>query len=172
MCLCIATNLQVGSSLVLISENTSGLHNELSSSLGPWDLLRVPSISIIIKYSTISQIIQVHNHIYFSRWISMIIIVWRLEFIPDTKNSDCLLTKEKGLGVLHFEFMVLPLTVNTVILEHVCLQQQTNNYNTHTTNSQQTHFTHFLKFTIGLRIWRRKKERKGNGKVTDAKIQM
>ena len=83
-----------------------------------------------------------------------------MEFIPDAKNCDCLLTKEKGLGVLHFELMVLPLTVNTIILEHVCLQQ-TNNYNTHTTNNQQTHFTHFLKFTIGLRIWQRKKERKG-----------
>ena len=122
MCLCITTNLQVGSSLVLISENTSGLHNELSSGLSPWDLLRVPSISVIIKYSTVSQIMQVHTHIYLSRWISITIIVWRLEFIPDPKNSDCFLTKEEGLGVLHFEFMVLPLTVNTIILKHVCLQ--------------------------------------------------
>jgi hypothetical protein len=43
-------------------------------------------------------------------------------FLPDAKNSDCLLTKEKGLLVLHLEFTVLPGTMNCIILEHVCLR--------------------------------------------------
>ena len=38
---------------------------------------------------------------------------------PAAKHSNLLLTDEKGLGVLHLNFMVLPLSVDSVILEHV-----------------------------------------------------
>jgi len=43
--------------------------------------------------------------------------------VPDAENSDWLLTEEKSFVILHLKLMVLPLTVNTVILKHVCLQQ-------------------------------------------------
>ena len=43
---------------------------------------------------------------------------------PAAKHSNLLLTKEKGLGVLDLDLMVLPLSVYTVILEHVGLQKQ------------------------------------------------
>lgn len=43
--------------------------------------------------------------------------------LPYPENSDWLLTKEKGFLIFDLKFMVLPLTVNTVILKHVCLQQ-------------------------------------------------
>jgi hypothetical protein len=49
--------------------------------------------------------------------------------IPDTKDSDGLLAKEKGLRVLDLEFMMLPLTVNCIILEHVGLRTQTQSPN-------------------------------------------
>jgi hypothetical protein len=39
--------------------------------------------------------------------------------VPDAENSDWLLTEEKGLLILDLEFIVFPLTVNTVVLEHV-----------------------------------------------------
>lgn len=45
--------------------------------------------------------------------------------IPNTKDSDGLLTKKKGIGVLDLDLMVLPLTVNTVVLEHVGLSTAT-----------------------------------------------
>ena len=41
--LAIKQNLQVSSSFVLVSEDTSRLNNKVSSSLTPWDILRVPS---------------------------------------------------------------------------------------------------------------------------------
>lgn len=41
--------------------------------------------------------------------------------VPDSENSDRLLPEKKGLGVLNFQFVVLPLTVNTVILKHIGL---------------------------------------------------
>jgi hypothetical protein len=33
----------VSSSLVLVSENTGGLHDIVGTSLSPWDFLRVPN---------------------------------------------------------------------------------------------------------------------------------
>lgn len=39
-------------------------------------------------------------------------------------NSDGLPSKEKGLFVLDLEVKMLPLTVNTVVLEHVGLCSQ------------------------------------------------
>lgn len=47
---------------------------------------------------------------------------WRHN-LPYAKYSNRLLTKEKSLLILNLELIVLPLTVNTVILKHVCLQQ-------------------------------------------------
>jgi hypothetical protein len=41
---------------------------------------------------------------------------------PAAKDSNLLLTEKKGLGVLDLDIMVLPLSVDGVILEHVCLQ--------------------------------------------------
>lgn len=41
--------------------------------------------------------------------------------LPDAENSDGLLAKEEGVGVLHLDFVVLPVTVNSVVLEHICL---------------------------------------------------
>lgn len=49
--------------------------------------------------------------------------------IPDTKDSDGPLAKEKGLRVLDLEFMMLPLTVNCIILEHVGLHTQAQSPN-------------------------------------------
>lgn len=40
---------------------------------------------------------------------------------PAAKHSNLLLTDEKGLGVLHLNLMVLPLSVDSVILENVGL---------------------------------------------------
>ena len=40
---------------------------------------------------------------------------------PAAKHSNLLLTEEKGLGVLHLNSMVLPLSVDSVILENVGL---------------------------------------------------
>lgn len=42
-------------------------------------------------------------------------------YIPAGMNSDGLFTEEKGLIVLNLEIMMLPLTVDTVILEHIGL---------------------------------------------------
>jgi hypothetical protein len=41
--------------------------------------------------------------------------------IPVSKDSYWLLTEEKGFRVFNSEFIVFPLSVNTVILKHVCL---------------------------------------------------
>ena len=41
---------------------------------------------------------------------------------PAAKDGYLLLAEEKGLGVLDLNIMVLPLSVNSVILEHVGLQ--------------------------------------------------
>lgn len=41
--------------------------------------------------------------------------------VPDSENSDKLLAEKEGLGVLDFQFVVLTLTVNTVILKHIGL---------------------------------------------------
>lgn len=41
--------------------------------------------------------------------------------LPDAKNSDRLLAKEKSLLILDLKLMMLPLSMNSVILEHVCL---------------------------------------------------
>jgi|APAra0007618257_1042622.scaffolds.fasta_scaffold01155_8 hypothetical protein len=49
--------------------------------------------------------------------------------VPDAENSDWLLTEEKGLLILDLEFIVFPLTVNTVVLEHVGLQQSNTERN-------------------------------------------
>lgn len=47
-------------------------------------------------------------------------------YVPDAEDSDWLLAKEKGLLILDLEFIVFPLAVNTVVLEHVGLQQSLN----------------------------------------------
>lgn len=44
----IVIDLQVGSSFVLVSENSSGLHNIFSASLTPRDLLRIPNMKLTI----------------------------------------------------------------------------------------------------------------------------
>lgn len=41
--------------------------------------------------------------------------------IPDAKNCDGLFTKKKGFRVLDLKVMMLPLAMNTVVLEHVGL---------------------------------------------------
>lgn len=41
--------------------------------------------------------------------------------LPNTKDSDWLLAKEKRLGVLDLEIVVLPWTMNAVVLEHIGL---------------------------------------------------
>lgn len=47
--------------------------------------------------------------------------------VPKAKNSNRLLAKEKGFFILNLEFMVFPLAVDTVIFEHVGLQEQITN---------------------------------------------
>jgi len=44
--------------------------------------------------------------------------------LPGSENSYFFLTKEKGLSVLNLKFKMLPLTVNSVILEHIGLHKQ------------------------------------------------
>lgn len=51
----------------------------------------------------------------------------RLETIPVCKYSDWLVTEEEGVSVLDSDLMVLPWTVNTVILKHVCLHTKHKN---------------------------------------------
>lgn len=55
------TNLQVGSSLVLISEDASGLNNVFSPSLSPWDLLRVPNSPNKFNHFSIHSDTQPHT---------------------------------------------------------------------------------------------------------------
>jgi hypothetical protein len=96
----------VSCSLVLVSENTSRLNNVLSSSLTPRDLLRVPKWDISLMVMDMNhQVIKEKNGDK-----------------PAAKDSNLLLTEKKGLGVLDLDIMVLPLSVDGVILEHVCLQ--------------------------------------------------
>lgn len=45
--------------------------------------------------------------------------------LPDAKNGDGFLAKEKSLLILDLKFMMLPLSMNSVIFEHVCLQSTT-----------------------------------------------
>ena len=52
-----------------------------------------------------------------------------VDVVPDAKDSDWLLTEEKSLLILNLEFMVFPLTVNTVVLEHVGLHQSNTEIN-------------------------------------------
>jgi hypothetical protein len=42
--------------------------------------------------------------------------------IPDTKNSNRLLSEEKCLRILNLKLMMFPLTMNCIILKHICLQ--------------------------------------------------
>lgn len=53
---------------------------------------------------------------------------YMLKNLPETENSDRLLTKEKGFLILNLELVVLPLAVHTVILEHIGLQQTGTKY--------------------------------------------
>ena len=41
--------------------------------------------------------------------------------LPDAKNSDGLLSEEKCLLIVNLKLVVLPLAMDGVILEHVCL---------------------------------------------------
>jgi len=43
---------------------------------------------------------------------------------PAAKHNNLIVTKNKGLWVLHLDIMVLPLSMDSVILEHVRLQEQ------------------------------------------------
>lgn len=45
------------------------------------------------------------------------------EPLPDAENSDGLLAKEKGAGVLDLDVVVLPVAVNGVVLEHISLSR-------------------------------------------------
>jgi hypothetical protein len=46
--------------------------------------------------------------------------------VTNLHKESNLLTEKKGLGVLGFDIMVLPLSMDNVILEHVCLQTKIN----------------------------------------------
>lgn len=64
---------------------------------------------------------------------------------PAAKHSNLLLTKEKGLGVFDLDLVVLPLSVDSVILEHVGLQEQNHSkepYNRKKTFGVSTLSTH------------------------------
>ena len=109
----------MSSSFVLVSEHTGGLNNEVSTSLTPWDILRVPSQntnhSSDLKKPPKSTI---HTN-----------TGWSQDVLPDAKDGDWLLTEEKSLLVLNLKLMVFPLAVNTVVLEHVGLQQSNTESN-------------------------------------------
>jgi len=104
--------LQVSRSLVLVSEDTSGLNNIVSTSLTPRDLLRVPVES---QQSISSQLTHKLNP-----WTKQ---AGEERGVPDAKDGDRLLTEEKGLGVLEGDVTVLPVAVHGVILEHVGLRK-------------------------------------------------
>jgi hypothetical protein len=99
----------VSRSLVLVGENTSRLNNVLSTSLTPRDLLRVPKRNI--RYEGLMVMDMNHQ-----------VTKEKNGNKPAAKDSNLLLTKKKGLGILDLDIMVLPLSVDSVILEHVCLQ--------------------------------------------------
>jgi hypothetical protein len=80
----------------------------LSTILTPRDLLRVPNWNINLMVMDMNQVTKEK------------IMVTNLH-----KESN-LLTEKKGLGVLGFDIMVLPLSMDNVILEHVCLQTKIN----------------------------------------------
>ncbi|XP_050160461.1 uncharacterized protein LOC126634022 [Malus sylvestris] len=44
---------------------------------------------------------------------------WDLLWVPDSENSNRLLTEEEGLGVPDLELMVLPCAMHCVVLEHI-----------------------------------------------------
>jgi len=48
---------------------------------------------------------------------------------PVSKNSDWLIAKEEGIGVLNGDIVMLPVSMNTVVFKHVCLQTQPNTVN-------------------------------------------
>lgn len=113
----------MSSSLVLVCENSSGLNDKLSTGLSPWDLLWVPTnnqkeIRINIKKNPSKTT---------ARYTNFSINIYSIFFLPDAKNSDSLLTKEKGLLILNLELTVLPATVNCIIFEHICLQTPPKN---------------------------------------------
>ena len=105
----------MSSSFVLVSENTGGLNNEVSSSLTPWDILRVPSQT--------NKKITYQIKILKNRYTHTLTKDTHLVNVPNAEDGDWLLTKEKSLLILNLELIVFPLTVNTVVLEHVRLQQ-------------------------------------------------
>ena len=103
------------SSLVFVCENTSGLYNIFSAGLSPWDLLWIPNVictqhSITSSKGSSSKKIRTNCAV----------------LLPDAKNCNSLLTKEKGLRILNLHVLMLPLAMNTVVLEHVGLLHQTN----------------------------------------------
>jgi hypothetical protein len=103
----------VSSSLVLVSEDTGGLHDIVGTSLGPWDLLRVPNESQRFKH-------QFHSY----RQTSLGSTVLRRSCnigLPDAEDSNCLLAEEESLVVLELDVAVLPVAVHGVVLEHVGL---------------------------------------------------
>jgi len=74
-----------------------------------------------------------------------------------SKDSYWLLTEEKGFRVLNGEFIVFPLSMNTVILKHVCLHKQNQKiqkkkirskskkaYNTRKINIEERIFYHVI----------------------------
>jgi hypothetical protein len=59
---------------------------------------------------------------------------------PAAKDSNLLLAEKKGLGVFDLDIMVLPLSVDSVILEHVCLQAKINQNVSHKTQPKKRKF--------------------------------
>ena len=118
-------NLQMSSSLVFVCENTSGLYNIFSSSLTPWDLLWIPKDYILFNIQSSGYVQKGDSKIFQQIGTNSDILL-----LPDTKNCNSLLTKEKSLGVLNLHVFMLPLAVNTVVLEHVGLLHKTNKQKT------------------------------------------
>jgi hypothetical protein len=99
----------VNCSLILVNENTSELNKVLNASLTPWDLLRVPKWDISLMVTDMNQVIKEK------------IMVTNLQ--PKTVTS--FLPKRRVLES-DIDIMVLPLSMDSIILEHVCLETKIN----------------------------------------------
>ena len=51
--------------------------------------------------------------------------VWRN--ILHAENGNRFITKEKSLGILHLDFALFPLAMNTIVLKHVSLEIKQEN---------------------------------------------
>lgn len=95
------------------------------------------------------QIVQMAFTRIIRQHILTIAFIYHREFrkVPDTKDSDGLLAKEKSLRVLNLDIMMLPLTVNCIILEHVGLP-----HTKHTRENQKNPLINTQKMKITPRI--------------------